>query len=61
MRDDVQEQVAQLWLQATSESLPEIGDLAGYKHDFLNLFGFDFKGVDYLADTNEMVAVSSIK
>ena len=61
MRADVQEQVAQLWLQATTESLPEIGDLAGYKHDFLNLFGFDFKGVDYLADADEMVAVSSIK
>ena len=60
MRADVQEQVAQLWLQATTESLPEIGDLAGYKHDFLNLFGFDFKGVDYLADADEMVAVSSI-
>ena len=61
MRTDVQEQVAQLWQQASKESLPEIGDLAGYKHDFLNLFGFDFKGVDYLADTDEMVAVSSIK
>ena len=61
MRADVQEQVAELWLQATTESLPEIGDLAGYKHDFLNLFGFDFKGVDYLADADEMVAVSSIK
>lgn len=61
MRADVQEQVAQLWQQASTESLPEIGDLAGYKHDFLNLFGFDFKGVDYLADTDEMVAVSSIK
>ena len=61
MRTDVQEQVAQLWQQASTESLPEIGDLAGYKHDFLNLFGFDFKGVDYLADTDEMVAVSSIK
>jgi enoyl-[acyl-carrier protein] reductase/trans-2-enoyl-CoA reductase (NAD+) len=61
MRADVQEQVAELWLQATTETLPEIGDLAGYKHDFLNLFGFDFKGVDYLADADEMVAVSSIK
>ena len=61
MRADVQEQVAELWLQATTESLPEIGDLAGYKHDFLNLFGFDFKGVDYLADADEMVADSSIK
>jgi enoyl-[acyl-carrier protein] reductase/trans-2-enoyl-CoA reductase (NAD+) len=61
MRADVQEQVAHLWQQASTESLPEIGDLAGYKHDFLNLFGFDFKGVDYLADADEMVAVSSIK
>ena len=29
MRDDVQEQVAKLWLEATTESLPLIGDLAG--------------------------------
>jgi enoyl-[acyl-carrier protein] reductase/trans-2-enoyl-CoA reductase (NAD+) len=27
----------------------------------LNLFGFGFEGVDYLADTNEMVHVPSIK
>lgn len=60
MRADVQEQVAKLWLEATTETLPEIGDLAGYKHDFLNLFGFDFEGVDYMADTNELVLVPSI-
>ncbi|MEC4003792.1 enoyl-ACP reductase FabV [Flavobacterium sp. SUN052] len=60
MRDDVQEQVAKLWLEATTESLPEIGDLAGYKQDFLNLFGFGFQGVDYDADTNELVNVPSI-
>ena len=60
MRPDVQEKVAQLWLQATTDSLPEIGDLKGYKQDFLNLFGFGFDKVDYLADTNEMVGVSSI-
>jgi enoyl-[acyl-carrier protein] reductase/trans-2-enoyl-CoA reductase (NAD+) len=60
MRPDVQEKVAKLWLQATTESLPEIGDLQGYKQDFLNLFGFGFEGVDYLADANEMVSVSSI-
>ncbi|WP_309641592.1 enoyl-ACP reductase FabV [Flavobacterium sp.] len=61
MREDVQEQVAKLWLEATTESLPAIGDLAGYKQDFLNLFGFGFEGVDYDADANEMVGVSSIK
>ncbi len=60
MKADVQEKVAQLWLQATTDTLPQIGDLAGYKQDFLNLFGFGFQGVDYLADTDEMVQVSSI-
>jgi enoyl-[acyl-carrier protein] reductase/trans-2-enoyl-CoA reductase (NAD+) len=60
MRDDVQAKVAQLWLEATTETLPAIGDLAGYKNDFNNLFGFGFEGVDYLSDANEMVNVSSI-
>ena len=60
MRADVQGQVAKLWEEATTETLPQIGDLAGYKQDFLNLFGFGFNGVDYTADTNEMVMVESI-
>lgn len=60
MREDVQARVAALWKESTTESLPEIGDLAGYKQDFLNLFGFGFDGVDYLADSNEMVHVPSI-
>ena len=60
MRDDVQEKVAKLWKEATTESLPNIGDLNGYTSDFHNLFGFGFDGVDYQADTNEMVDVSSI-
>ncbi|WP_298153316.1 enoyl-ACP reductase FabV [Flavobacterium sp.] len=61
MRDDVQEKVAKLWQEATTEILPEIGDLAGYKNDFLNLFGFEFAGVDYHSDANEMVLIESIK
>jgi enoyl-[acyl-carrier protein] reductase/trans-2-enoyl-CoA reductase (NAD+) len=60
MREDVQAKVAALWKESTTESLPETGDLAGYKQDFLNLFGFGFEGVDYLADANEMVQVPSI-
>jgi enoyl-[acyl-carrier protein] reductase/trans-2-enoyl-CoA reductase (NAD+) len=61
MREDVQEKVAKLWLEATTETLPEIGDLAGYRNDFLNLFGFEVPGVDYNADTNEVVEIESIK
>jgi len=60
MRSDVQERIAKLWLESTTESLVELGDLAGYKQDFLNLFGFAFEGVDYLIDANEMVKVPSI-
>jgi enoyl-[acyl-carrier protein] reductase/trans-2-enoyl-CoA reductase (NAD+) len=61
MREDVQAKVAQLWLEATTESLPGIGDLAGYRNDFLNLFGFEFAGVDYKAEANEVVEIESIK
>lgn len=61
MRDDVQAKVAKLWLDATTENLAEIGDLEGYRSDFHNLFGFGFDGVDYKADTNEVVDVPSIK
>jgi enoyl-[acyl-carrier protein] reductase/trans-2-enoyl-CoA reductase (NAD+) len=60
MRDDIQEKVAKLWGEATTELLPSIGDLNGYTSDFHNLFGFGFDGVDYQADTNEMVGISSI-
>ena len=60
MREDVQEKIATLWKQATTETLPEIGDLEGYKKDFLNLFGFEFEGVNYQADADEMVGVPSI-
>ncbi len=61
MRTDVQANIAKLWGESTTESLVELGDLAGYKQDFLNLFGFGFDGVDYQSDTNEMVMVPSIK
>ena len=60
MRKDIQDKIAVLWEKATTENLSEIGDLAGYKQDFLNLFGFGFDGVDYLADADEMVNVPSI-
>ena len=60
MRDDIQERIKVLWAKATSENLIEIGDLAGYKQDFLNLFGFGFNNVDYKADSNELVPISSI-
>lgn len=60
MREDVQKEVAVLWEQATTETLPAIGDLAGYKTEFLNLFGFAVPGVDYTADVNENVSMPGL-
>ena len=60
MRPDVQAKVAELWVQASTENLAEIGDLAGYRKDFYNLFGFDFPEVDYAAEADENVGVPSI-
>jgi len=60
MQEDVQDKVAELWKIAETENLSEIGDLAGYKNDFLNLFGFGFEGVDYNVDSDEMILIKSI-
>ena len=61
MRDDIQDRIKTLWEKATTENLSDIGDLAGYKQDFLNLFGFGFNNVDYAADSNELTMIKSIK
>lgn len=50
LRDDVQEPCQTLWPTVTTENLREVTDYAGYKHEFLKLFGFDRKDVDYDAE-----------
>jgi enoyl-[acyl-carrier protein] reductase/trans-2-enoyl-CoA reductase (NAD+) len=47
LREDVQTAVMDLWNQATTDNLEEISDLAGFRLDFNNLFGFEVEGVDY--------------
>ena len=60
MREDVQAKVDELWQLATTESLPEIGDLKGYSDDFHNLFGFKVGGVDYSQDVDPDIKVSGL-
>ena len=61
MRSDIQEKVAQLWEQASTETLPGIGDLEGYKTEFFNLFGFNYDEVDYDADVEEIVDIEGLQ
>ena len=60
MRPDVQSEVAALWEKSSTENLSGIGDLAGYKHDFLQLFGFDVEGIDYTKEVDENVAIPGL-
>ncbi|MHB0776746.1 enoyl-ACP reductase FabV [Halomonas sp. WWR20] len=55
LRDDVQQACKALWPQVTTENLFEITDYAGYKHEFLKLFGFERDDVDYDADVDPVV------
>jgi enoyl-[acyl-carrier protein] reductase/trans-2-enoyl-CoA reductase (NAD+) len=56
----VQARVQQLWDQVTSDDLYELTDFAGYKSEFLRLFGFEIDGVDYDADVNLKVDIPGI-
>ena len=60
MREDIQAKVAELWKEAATENLAEIGDLEGYRKDFYNLFGFEVPGVDYSKEANELVEIPSL-
>lgn len=61
MADDVQSEVDKLWKETTTENLSEISDIAGYRKEFFNLFGFEVEGIDYEKDANENVQVPSIE
>lgn len=60
LRDDVQDQCKQLWQQVNSENLFQLTDYAGYKHEFLKLFGFERADIDYDADVATEVNFSVV-
>jgi enoyl-[acyl-carrier protein] reductase/trans-2-enoyl-CoA reductase (NAD+) len=55
MRPEVQEEVKRIWPQVTTGNLGALTDLAGYRAEFLKLFGFGLPGIDYDADVEPHV------
>lgn len=51
----VQDECKALWPTITTENLKEKTDYEDYKHQFLQLFGFEVEGVDYSKDSNPVV------
>ncbi|MBS0663408.1 MAG: trans-2-enoyl-CoA reductase family protein [Verrucomicrobia bacterium] len=51
----VQDAVRRIWPAVTTENLEAETDIAGYRSEFLKLFGFGLAGVNYEADTEPHV------
>ncbi|MFC4809389.1 enoyl-ACP reductase FabV [Paenibacillus sp. GCM10023250] len=60
MRADVQDEVARLWDEVTTDSIAQLTDLEGYRKEFFQLFGFETEGVDYEADVDPIVDVPNV-
>ncbi|MCO1333639.1 trans-2-enoyl-CoA reductase family protein [Microbulbifer sp. OS29] len=55
LRAETQAKIEELWPQVTADNLFDLTDFKGYQEDFLKLFGFGVKGVDYSADSSPLV------
>jgi enoyl-[acyl-carrier protein] reductase/trans-2-enoyl-CoA reductase (NAD+) len=54
MREDVQKETLARMERVTGENVFDETDMAGFRHDFLEVHGFDLEGVDYDADINPL-------
>ncbi|MHA6483571.1 enoyl-ACP reductase FabV [Paenibacillus sp. strain BS8-2] len=61
MKPEIQAEVAQLWLDLTTENVYELSDLEGYRREFFQLFGFETDGIDYEAEANPDVAIPNLR
>ncbi|HSY54015.1 MAG TPA: enoyl-ACP reductase FabV [Opitutaceae bacterium] len=50
MKPEVQAEIVRIWPQVTTENLGALTDIAGYRAEFLKLFGFGLPGINYDAD-----------
>lgn len=57
MDPKVQSEVDRIMPAVTEENVNELVDLAGIRHDFLAINGFDVEGVDYSADVSDMTKI----
>lgn len=61
MQTDIQQKIAELWPQVTTDNLLQLTDIEGYRNEFYRLFGFNYAGVDYAAEVDPEVKIDSIK
>ena len=60
LEPDVQAEVERLWDIVEDHNINTLLDFAGYKSEFLRLFGFGIEGVDYEADVSAVVDIKQM-
>ena len=61
LSSDVQEEVTKLWQEITSENINELTDIASFRKEFFNLFGFEYDNIDYDEDVEIELNIPSIE
>ena len=57
LADDVQAEVDKIMPNITEANVEQSIDLAGIRHDFLAINGFDVEGIDYEKDVTDMTSI----
>jgi len=60
LEDSVQQRVTDIWNTVDTDTIDELTDYEGYHQEFLKLFGFGVKDVDYDADVNPVVEINHL-
>ncbi|MBM4204813.1 MAG: trans-2-enoyl-CoA reductase family protein [Gammaproteobacteria bacterium] len=55
--EEIQAEVRRRWALVNTGNLAELGDLSGFREDFLRIFGFGFSGVDYDAEVDPTLGI----
>lgn len=61
MSPDIQQAVTEIWPQVTTENVEALTDIAGYRNDFYQLFGFNLPGIDYDKEIDPVVKIASLE
>lgn len=60
MREDVQEEVRDIWNKITTENIKALTNIESFRKDFFKLFGFEYKNINYEKDTHAEVNITNI-
>ena len=50
LRDEVQKEVLEDWNKLNKDNVKELADMSLFRHDYMNMHGFEIEGIDYSKD-----------